>query len=168
VHYTRGIAQHKLSNWSAAEADFRSALALKPDQPQVLNYLGYSLVERNEKLGEALGMIETAAAARPDNGAIIDSLGWVMFQLGNYEDAVDHLELAASLEPVDPVINDHLGDGYWAVGRKTEARFQWQRALSLDPDQTEAARIRAKLERGLDLVRRDEGINPVQVARGDD
>ncbi|WP_439153989.1 tetratricopeptide repeat protein [Yoonia sp.] len=167
VHYTRGIAYHQLDDWPAAEADFRASLALQPQQPQVLNYLGYSLVERNEKLDEALAMIETAAAARPDNGAIIDSLGWVMFQLGHYEEAVGHLELAASLEPVDPIINDHLGDGYWAVGRKTEARFQWQRALSLAPDATNADRIRNKLERGLDMVRREEGLDPVQVARGD-
>lgn len=168
VYYTRGIAHHKLDDWPAAEADFRAALALQPKQPQVLNYLGYSLVERNEKLDEALGMIETAADARPDNGAIIDSLGWVMFQLGRFDEAVEHIELAASLEPVDPVINDHLGDAYWAVGRKTEARFQWQRALSFDPDMATADRIREKLERGLDMVRRDEGLDPIQVARGDD
>lgn len=168
VHYTRGIAYHRLDNWPAAEADFRAALVLQPDQPQVLNYLGYSLVERGEKLDEALGMIETAAAARPDNGAIIDSLGWVMFQLGQYEEAVGHMELAASLEPVDPVINDHLGDVYWAVGRRTEARFQWQRALSFDPEPAEADRIRQKLERGLDMVRMEEGLDPIKVARGDD
>lgn len=168
VYYTRGIAHHKLDAWQDAEADFRAALELNPKQPQVLNYLGYSLVERGEKLDEALRMIETAADARPDNGAIIDSLGWVMFQLGRYEEAVDHMELAASLEPLDPVINDHLGDAYWAVGRKTEARFQWLRALSFDPEPAEATRIRAKLERGLDMVRREEGLDPVQVARGDD
>ena len=168
VHYTRGIAYHRQDDWSAAEADFRAALALNPAQPQVLNYLGYSLVERGEKLDEALGMIETAAAARPDNGAIIDSLGWVMFQLGQYEEAVGHMELAASLEPVDPVINDHLGDVYWAVGRRTEARFQWQRALSFNPEAAEAERIRQKLERGLDMVRMEEGLEPIKVARGDD
>ena len=167
VHYTRGIAHHHLDDWPAAEADFRAALALNDNQPQVLNYLGYSLVERGDKLDEALGMIETAAAARPDNGAIIDSLGWVMFQLGHYDEAVDHMERAASLEPVDPVINDHLGDVYWAVGRRTEARFQWQRALSFDPAPEEAERIRAKLELGLDQVRLEEGLNPIDVARGD-
>ncbi|WP_296371083.1 tetratricopeptide repeat protein [Yoonia sp.] len=168
VHYARGITHHQRDDWPAAESDFRAALELQPNQPQVLNYLGYSLVERNEKLDEALTMIETAAAARPDNGAIIDSLGWVMFQLGRYEEAVGHLELAASLEPVDPIINDHLGDAYWAVGRKTEARFQWHRALSFGPDADEADRIRTKLERGLDVVRKQEGMDPVQVARGDD
>jgi tetratricopeptide (TPR) repeat protein len=168
VYFTRGIAQHDLDLWPQAEADFRQSLALRPNQPQVLNYLGYSLVERGEKLDEALMMIETAAAARPDSGAIIDSLGWVFFQLARYDEAVIYLEQAASLEPVDPVINDHLGDAYWAVGRQTEARFQWHRALSFDPTEVDAARIRDKLARGLDLVLRDEGKPPLQVARGDD
>lgn len=168
VHYTRGITNHALDIWPAAEADFRAALDLRPDQPQVLNYLGYSLVERGEKLDEALDMIETAAAARPDSGAIVDSLGWVLFQLGRYEEAVVHMEHAASLIPVDPVINDHLGDVYWAVGRETEARFQWQRALSFDPEEDEVIRIRDKLARGLDLVLRDEGRDPIHVARGND
>ena len=168
VYYTRGITNHALDIWPSAEADFRAALALRPDQPQVLNFLGYSLVERGEKLDEALGMIETAAAARPDNGAIVDSLGWVLFQLGRYEEAVVHMEHAASLVPVDPVVNDHLGDVYWAVGREIEARFQWQRALSFDPDPEDAIRIRSKLAVGLDMVLRDEGEDPIRVARGDD
>ncbi|MCK0095905.1 tetratricopeptide repeat protein [Yoonia sp. F2084L] len=168
VHYTRGISYHKVDNWPGAEADFRAALALRPDHPQVLNYLGYSLVERGEKLDEALEMIETAAAARPDNGAIVDSLGWVYFQLGRYDEAVVHLERAASLEPVDPVINDHLGDALWAVGREIEAQFQWQRALSFDPEADEALRIRDKLQRGLDLVLVDEGLAPIRIASGDD
>ena len=168
VHYTRGISYHKTDNWPGAEADFRAALALRPDHPQVLNYLGYSLVERGEKLDEALGMIETAAAALPENGAIVDSLGWVYFQLGRYDEAVFHLERAASLEPVDPVINDHLGDAFWAVGREIEARFQWQRALSFDPVEGEALRIRDKLQRGLDLVLVDEGLAPIRIASGDD
>ncbi len=168
VHYTRGIALHKVGNWPQAEADFRAALALRPDHPQVLNYLGYSLVERGEKLDEALTMIETAAAARPDNGAIIDSLGWVLFQLGRYQEAVGYMERAAELEPVDPVINDHLGDVYWAVGREIEAHFQWNRALSFGPTDEDALRIRDKLTRGLDVVLRDEGFDPIRVARGND
>ena len=168
VYFTRGISRHRIDDWPGAEADFRAALALRPDNPQVLNYLGYSLVERGEKLDEALEMIETAAAARPDSGAIVDSLGWVFFQLGRYEEAVVQLERAASLEPVDPVINDHLGDAFWAVGREIEARFQWQRALSFDPEEDEALRIRDKLQRGLDLVLVDEGRAPIRIASGDD
>jgi tetratricopeptide (TPR) repeat protein len=168
IHYTRGISQHQLNEWPGAEIDFRAALALRPDQPQVLNYLGYSLVERGEKMDEALAMIETAAAALPDNGAIVDSLGWVYFQLGRYEEAVLYLEQAASLEPLDPVINDHLGDAFWAVGRATEAQFQWQRALSFDPQEDDAIRIRDKLARGLDLVLIDEGAPPLRVANDGD
>lgn len=168
VFYARGIANHQLDLWPEAEADFRAALALQPANPQVLNYLGYSLVERGEKLDEALAMIERAVAALPDNGAIVDSLGWVLFRLGQYDDAVEILERAATLEPVDPVINDHLGDAYWAVGRSIEARFQWQRALSFNPTEADAQRIRDKLDRGLDLVLIDEGKDPIRLARGND
>lgn len=167
VHYTRAVTSHQLDRWPEAEADFRAALTFRPNQPQVLNYLGYSLVERGEKLDEALQMIETAVAAQPQNGAIVDSLGWVLFQMGQYEDAVVHLENAAALEAVDPVVNDHLGDAYWAVGRKTEAAFQWNRALSFSDETSEdATRIRRKLEIGLDAVLAEEGAEPIRVADG--
>ena len=164
VFYTRAVVAHQMDDWPQAEADFRAALALNPDQPQVLNYLGYSLVERREKLDEALDMIERAVAAQPENGAIVDSLGWVYFELGRYDEAVAPLERAASLEATDPIVNDHLGDAYWAVGRTREAQFQWQRALSFDPDEDLSARIRDKLARGLDAVRDDEGLAPARVA----
>ncbi len=169
LHYARGISHERLKHWGKAEADFRQALELNPDQPQVLNYLGYSLVERREKLDEALGMIERAVAARPDSGYIVDSLGWVLFRLGRYEEAVDHMERAVELMPVDPVVNDHLGDVYWAVGRAREAEFQWKRALSfIDPDDTDGEadpdRIRRKIELGLDAVLDEEGADPLKVA----
>ena len=166
--YARGITQERLGDWPAAEADFRAALELRPDQPQVLNYLGYSLVEKRIKLDEALDMIRRAEAARPDSGYIVDSLGWVLYRLGRFEEAVGHMERAAELLPVDPVVNDHLGDVYWMVGRKTEAHFQWQRALSfITEDSAEEAnpeRIRRKLDEGLDVVLADEGAEPLQVA----
>lgn len=167
ILYKRAISYHLTDQWPPAEADFRAALALNPDQPQVLNYLGYSLVERGEKLDEALGMIETAADAAPNSGAIIDSLGWVLFQLGRYDEAVGYMEQAASLEALDPIINDHLGDVYWAVGRSIEATFQWNRALSLDPEEELAERIRKKLELGLDAVLIEEGADPIRVANDD-
>ena len=166
--YARGITNERLGDWPAAEADFRAALELNPDQPQVLNYLGYSLVEKRIKLEEALGMIERAVEARPDSGYIVDSLGWVLYRLGRFEAAVDPMERAAALLPVDPIVNDHLGDVYWKVGRKTEARFQWHRALSfIDEDSAPEAdpdRIRQKLDVGLDAVLEAEGNDPVQVA----
>ena len=165
IYYTRGITHHALDEWPAAEADFRAALALRPDQPQVLNYLGYSMVELGINLDEALDMIERAVAAEPQNGAIVDSLGWVLYQRGDYTAAVGHLENAAALMPVDPVINDHLGDGYWAVGRLIEAEFQWHRALSFDPLDADATRIRRKLEIGLDAVLAEEGAEPLEVTR---
>ena len=167
--YARGICHERLKMWDKAEADFRAALEIDPEQPQVLNYLGYSLVERQEKLDEALAMIERAVAARPDSGYIVDSLGWVLYRLGRYVDAVDHMERAVELMPVDPVVNDHLGDVYWAVGRKLEAEFQWKRALSfVKPDDADAeanpTRIRRKLEVGLDAVLAEEGAEPLKVA----
>ena len=170
--YARAICNERLKNWESAETDFRAALELDPDQPQVLNYLGYSLVEREEKLDEALSMIERAVAARPDSGYIVDSLGWVLYRLGRYSDAVGHMERAVELMPVDPVVNDHLGDVYWAVGRRLEAEFQWRRALSfVDPEAADAeadpVRIRRKLEVGLDLVLSEEGAPPLQVANDD-
>ncbi len=171
LHYARGISHERLKQWDQAEADFRRALELNPDQPQVLNYLGYSLVERREKLDEALDMIERAVAARPDSGYIVDSLGWVLFRLGRYDEAVEHMERAVELMPVDPVVNDHLGDVYWAVGRAREAEFQWKRALSfIDPEDTDSEadpeRIRRKLEVGLDAVLAEEGADPLKVANG--
>ncbi|MEM6558130.1 MAG: tetratricopeptide repeat protein, partial [Pseudomonadota bacterium] len=155
--------------WESAEADFRAALELNPEHPQVLNYLGYSLVEKQIKLDEALSMIERAVERQPDSGYIVDSLGWVLYRLGRYEEAIGHMERAAELMPVDPVVNDHLGDVLWAVGRTTEARFQWRRALSFINDDTQLQdidpdRIRRKLEVGLDVVLVEEGAPPLKVA----
>lgn len=170
LFYARAISHERLGNWEAAEADFRKALELNPEQPQVLNYLGYSLVEKQIKLDEALDMIERAVAARPDSGYIVDSLGWVLFRLGRYEEAVGHMERATELMPVDPVVTDHLGDVYWAVGRKLEAQFQWRRALSfVDEETAEEAkphRIRRKLEVGLDVVLEEEGAEPLAATDG--
>lgn len=170
--YARGISHERLKQWEKAESDFRAALEINPDQPQVLNYLGYSLVERQTSLDEALGMIERAVAARPDSGYIVDSLGWVLYRLGRYDEAVAHMETAVELMPVDPVVNDHLGDVYWAVGRNREAEFQWKRALSfIDPEDSDSEadpdRIRRKLAVGLDKVLAEEGASPLKVVNDD-
>jgi tetratricopeptide (TPR) repeat protein len=172
IHYARAISYERLDKWDQAEVDFRAALDLNPDQPQVLNFLGYSLVEKQINLVEALDMIERAVRARPDSGFIVDSLGWVLYRLGRYDEAVAHMERAVELLAVDPVVNDHLGDVYWAVGRKREAEFQWSRALSFsdlsevdgeaDPD-----RMRRKLEIGLDAVLLEEGLELKKVANDD-
>jgi len=161
IYFARGIANERLGNWDRAEADFRKALELNPGQPSVLNYLGYSFVEMKQNMDEALAMIEQAVAARPNDGYITDSLGWVYYRLGRYEEAVVQMELAVELMPVDPIVNDHLGDVYWAVGRKREARFQWKRARSVGPEEKDAVRIRRKLEVELDAVLEEEGADPL-------
>jgi Tfp pilus assembly protein PilF len=149
LHFSRGIAYSQDGDSVAAEADFRAALAINPEQPQVLNYLGYSLVEEQRKLDEALDMIERAVAASPDSGYIVDSLGWVYYRLGRYEEAVVQMERAVELMPTDPILNDHLGDVYWAVGREREARFQWRRALSFAPHpDLDTDLVRRKIEDG--------------------
>ena len=172
VLYARAIAHERLDNWEKAEADFRAALELNPEHPQVLNYLGYSMVEKQINLAEALDMIERAVAARPDSGFIVDSLGWILYRLGRYGEAVAHMERAVELMAVDPVVNDHLGDVYWAVGRKREAEFQWNRALSfVDPTEVDGEadpdRMRRKLEVGLDAVLLEEGAEPLKVTADD-
>ncbi|MBD3679713.1 MAG: tetratricopeptide repeat protein [Rhodobacteraceae bacterium] len=164
TYFARGITYERTDRWPEAEADLRKALELNPDQPQVLNYLGYSFVEMQENMDEALNMIERAVAARPNDGYITDSLGWVLYRLGRYDEAVGHMEHAAELMPVDPIVNDHLGDVYWAVGREVEAQFQWRRALSFDPEEDEAERIRRKLEVGLDKVLEEEGAEPLHAS----
>jgi len=166
VYFARGITLEREGRWAEAERDFRKALELSPDQPSVLNYLGYSYVEMRENLDEALDMIQRAVAARPFDGYIRDSLGWVYYRLGRYEEAVGEMERAVELMPIDPVLNDHLGDTYWAVGRIREARFQWSRALSFVTDETNIEelnpdRIRRKLEVGLDVVLDEEGGEPI-------
>jgi tetratricopeptide (TPR) repeat protein len=152
LYYARAVSFERLDEWDKAEADFRKALELSPDQPSTLNYLGYSLVEKGIKLNEAQDLIERAVKGRPNDAFITDSLGWVLYRIGKFEDAVAPMERAAELMPTDPVINDHLGDVYWKVNRLREARFQWSRALSFDPEEKDAIRIRRKLEVGLDEV----------------
>lgn len=147
--YARGIALERAKRWPRAEQDFLKALEFEPDQPFVLNYLGYSWIEKGRNLDEAQDMIRKAVEQRPDDGYIVDSLGWAYYQLGKYEEAVRELERAVELRPEDAVINDHLGDAYWAVGRTREARYQWLGALALDPDPELRTKIEDKLDKGL-------------------
>lgn len=149
IFYFRGICYERSKEWPKAEADFKKALELFPDQPHVLNYLGYSWIDRGTKLDEGMELIKLAVSKRPDDGYIVDSLGWAYFRTGNYEEAVKHLEKAIELKPEDPTINDHLGDAYWRVGRVLEANFQWAHARDLKPDQDELPKILEKLKNGL-------------------
>jgi tetratricopeptide (TPR) repeat protein len=149
IFYQRGIAYERLREWNEAEPNFRKALELNPDQPQVMNYLGYSWVDKNMNLEEALEMIQKAVELRPSDGYIVDSLGWAYYKLGRFEDAVRELERAVSLRPEDPVLNDHLGDAYWRVGRRLEATFQWSYARDLEPEPDVLAEVEKKLQKGL-------------------
>ena len=166
LYYSRAISYERSGQWPQAEPDFREALKLAPDQPMVQNYLGYSLVEQQRDLDEALGLIQAAVSEEPDNGFITDSLGWVLYRLGRYDEAVSPMLRAVELEPVDPVINDHLGDVLWKVGRKREATFQWKRALSFGPSEDlDMDRVRRKLDVGLDQVLNDEKTAPAPEAK---
>jgi len=149
LYYSRGIALERSGQWKPSEADLLHALELKPDQPLVLNYLGYSWIDRGENLERGLQMIKKAVELRPEDGYIVDSLGWAHYRLGDYSSAVEYLEKAIELVPEDPTINDHLGDAYWQSGRPNEARFQWRRALQFGPEADEVKPIEAKLDQGL-------------------
>jgi Flp pilus assembly protein TadD len=148
-YYYRGICEERSKQWPKAEADMRKALELNPEQPHVLNYLGYSWIDQGANLDEAMKMIKRAVDQRPDDGYIVDSLGWAYYRIGNYEEAVKNLERAIDLKPEDPTINDHLGDAYWRVGRKLEAKFQWAHARDLKPEPEELPKIEAKIKDGL-------------------
>jgi tetratricopeptide (TPR) repeat protein len=148
LFYDRGIALERANNWPRAEADFRHALDLAPDQPYVLNYLGYSWTEQDRNLPQARQMIEKAVEQRPNDGSILDSLGWVTLRQGDVRGAVRWLERAVELDPEDPTVNGHLGDAYWAAGRKREANFQWRRALTLNPEPEDVPKLEAKLREG--------------------
>lgn len=149
LYFAQGATLEKLGQWPAAEAALQQALVVSPDQPEVLNYLGYNWVDSGAKVREGLAILERAVAQRPDEGYIIDSLGWAHYRLGNYRQAVEYLERAVELSPGDSTLNDHLGDAYWRVGRRTEARYQWQRVLTLKTPEEERAAAAKKLAEGL-------------------
>jgi Flp pilus assembly protein TadD len=152
IYYERATALDRAGRWPEAEKDLQKALALRPDQPDVLNYLGYSWVVHGERLPQAVAMLQKAYLAQPNSGEIADSLGWAYFNMGDFKQAVQRLERAVSLEPVNPEINDHLGDAYWRAGRKTEAQYQWNRVLGLMPSPELKASAQRKLGAGLDTA----------------
>jgi len=173
MFYFRGICYERAKQWPKAEADLKKALELKPDQPLVLNYLGYSWVDQGAHMDDGMDMIRRAVEQRPDDGYIVDSLGWAYYRTGNYDEAVKNLERAVELKPDDPTINDHLGDGYWRVGRTLEARFQWSHAKDeieedKTQDQDELAKIKEKLKTGLpdDTSSAADAAKPKKVGNG--
>ncbi len=159
LFYARGIARERTGRWPEAEADFLHALELQPDQPQVLNYLGYSWVDQGLNLDKGETMLRRAVELRPDDGYIVDSLGWAYYRLERVPESVTYLERAVELQPDDPVINDHLGDAYWRAGRQREARFQWQRALTFEPEDDQVVLIERKLREGLNEAGGERGAN---------
>ena len=156
LYYFRGTAYERTKQWAKSEADLKKALELRPDQPHVLNYLGYSWIDQGIHLDEGMDMIREAVKLRPDDGFFIDSLGWAYYRVGRYDDAVRELERAVELKPNESVINDHLGDAYWKVGRRLEARFKWNHARDLKPEADELAVIEKKIAVGLDEAQSTE------------
>lgn len=148
-YYSRGVAYAGANQWPQAEADFKEALKLSPDEPAVLNYLGYSWVDRGENLDEAFRMLRKAVDEQPEDGYIVDSLGWALFKLGRYAEATKELKKAVALKPADPLINEHLGDAFWRTGDKLEAQFQWNHARDSKPEPKDLARILDKIKNGL-------------------
>lgn len=159
-YYSRGVSYERLKNWPAAEADLQKALELSPDQPLILNYLGYSWVDQGKNLKQAMGYITKAVKLKPDDGYFVDSLGWAYYRLGDYKQAVAYLERAVELRPEDPTINDHLGDALWRVGRIQEARYQWDQALTLKPEPEDVDKIKRKLVEGLPSLRTAAPVPP--------
>jgi len=147
LYYLRGTSLERQGQWDTAQKDLQHALDLKPDDPEVLNYLGFAWADRGEHLDEALSLLTKATTLAPDSGAVVDSLGWAYYRLGRYPQAVKELERAASLDPSDPDINNHLGDAYFSTGRKLEAQYQWRRVLTLEPDAKARSSVEGKLAR---------------------
>lgn len=152
IYFARGTCYDRQGKWEEAEKDMLMALELKPDQPDVLNYLGFGWLEHGKNISDAMAMIKKAIKARPDDAQIVDSMGWALYIQGDYKGAIEYLERAVELLPSDPAVNDHLGDLYWRLGRKTEARFQWERSLTFLPEDNLSESIRKKLRDGLPPV----------------
>ena len=168
IYYFRGVDYERAKEWSKAEPDLKEALNLYPEQPMVLNYLGYSWVDQGVHLDEAFKMLRRAVELEPEDGYIVNSLGWAYYKLGRYDEAVKYLERAVDLKPGDPTINEHLGDAYWRVGRKLDAGFQWNHARDLKPDPEDLPKILGKIAKGLpDAPQQTESHDPPANAPAD-
>lgn len=143
--FARANAAQSAGDWKAAEDDLKLAMQLNPEEPQILNFLGYTWIDQNENLRQGMAMLEKANRLAPNDGYITDSVGWAYYRLGRYREATEMLERAVLLVPQDPTINDHLGDVYWKTGRKLEAGFQWSHALAFGPSAEDKVKIAKKL-----------------------
>ncbi|MEM6603873.1 MAG: tetratricopeptide repeat protein [Pseudomonadota bacterium] len=150
IYYMRGIAYERSGMWEKAEADLLEAMKYVPNNAEVVNYLAYSWIDRGQNLPQALELLERAVKRAPENGYIVDSLGWAYYNIGQYKKAVAILSRALELTPGDPVINEHMADAFWKVGRYREAYFGWYHALQFDPEPKDKQRIAKKYEFGLD------------------
>ncbi|MDB5491269.1 MAG: tetratricopeptide repeat family protein [Micavibrio sp.] len=159
--YARGMTEERLKDWPKAEADLKKALEYQPDHPYIMNYLGYAWIDQGIHMDEAMKMLESASALRPNDGYITDSLGWAHFKMKQFAEAVPLLEQAVGMLPYDSEINSHLGDAYWQVGRKVEARFQWERARNYAKDTKLTDALNAKMENGMTL---EDPAKPVAAA----
>jgi tetratricopeptide (TPR) repeat protein len=157
LYFARAVSEENLKQYAQGEADLQMALKISPDQPQVMNYLGYTWVDQNRKLPEALALLEKARALSPYDGYIVDSVGWAYFRMAKYKEAATALQAAVLLVPGDPTINEHLGDAYWMAGRKLDARFQWNHALAFNTDPTLKPEIEKKLSGGMDAAQARAG-----------
>jgi tetratricopeptide (TPR) repeat protein len=149
VFFGRGMVLERIKQWPRAEADMKKALELSPEQPYVLNYLGYSWIDQGLNLDAGMKMLKRATELRPDDGAITDSVGWAYYRLGQFDTAVEWLERASEQKGDDATVVEHLGDAYWHVGRRREARFQWARAMNQKPDKDRIPVILDKISNGL-------------------
>jgi Flp pilus assembly protein TadD len=152
LFYARAVAEQQADQWPQAEADLQTALKLAPEEPDVLNNLGYTWIEKQKNIPQALVMLEKARSLRPFDGYIVDSVGWAYYRLGKYDDAAKTLLNAVLLVPGDPTINEHLGDAYWRVGKKLDAQFQWSHALTFSTDDKSKPELEEKLKSGLPAV----------------
>ncbi len=150
IFYARGMALERINEWDRAEKDLMAALAFQPDNPMILNFIGYTWAEKGLNLDRALEFTRRAAELKPEDGYILDSHGWALYRMGKYTEAVQWMERAVAQTPDEAAILDHLGDAYWQVGRKNEARFKWKHAMENSKDAEFRAAVTHKIKNGVE------------------
>ena len=153
VYFSRGVCYEQSGDYDKFEQDLKKALELSPNEADALNYLGYSWLTRHKNEAEAKKLIEQAYDINPEDAHIIDSMGYALYNDGNFESAVEYFEQALERIPDDPTTNEHLGDGYWQLGRKVEARNQWQHALDNSQDDNSKKSLKNKIDKGIEVIK---------------